>query len=115
MMTGILMAATDQENVNPSIDCIINVHSTCTVRSVRAVCINGSAKETRKQSRGSQGSNEKKIELLLCFIDDAETAFALANDVKQYYLLATPGQHLLVLLKRPSSLQFPLACRNKIQ
>jgi hypothetical protein len=70
-------AAADQENVDPSIDIIANVRSSA--RGVRAVHIDGSAKETRKRSRGPRSSDAEKIESLLCFIDGAETAFALAN------------------------------------
>ena len=40
--------------------------------------------ETRKRSRGLRSSDAEKIESLLCFIDNSETAFALADDVIQY-------------------------------
>ena len=41
------------------------------------------AKESGKRSRGPRSSNAEKIELLLSFVDRAETAFALADEVKQ--------------------------------
>ena len=105
-------AAADQENVDPSIDIIANVRSSA--RGVRAAHIDGSAKETRKRSRGPRSSDAEKIESLLCFIDGAETAFALADDVIQYLssignlglavealrLVTTTGTHQLNAIRK---------------
>ena len=77
MLLALVVAASDQENVDPSIDIIANVRSS--VCGVRAAHIDGSAKETRKRSRGPQSSATEKFESLLCFIDGTETAFVLAN------------------------------------
>ena len=48
-LLALAVAAADQENVDPSIDIIANVHSSA--RGVRAA-YDESAKETRKRSRG---------------------------------------------------------------
>jgi hypothetical protein len=59
-LLALAVAAADQENVNPSIDIIANVRSSA--RGVRAAHIDGSAKETRKRSRGPRSSDAEKIE-----------------------------------------------------
>ena len=65
-MTSVLLAlavaAADQENVYPSIDIIANVCSSA--RGVRAAHIDGSAKQTRKQSHGLRSNDVEKFELL---------------------------------------------------
>ena len=70
-LPGVAVAATDQENVDPSINHITNVCST--MQGVRAAYIDGSAKEKRERSRGPRISNTEKIESLLCFINGVET------------------------------------------
>ena len=72
----------NQKNVAPSTDPLANARSTA--REARAAHIDRSAKESSKRSRGPRSSDAEKVESLLCFVDGAETAFALVDDAKRY-------------------------------
>ena len=61
-LLALAVAAADQENVDPLIDIIANVRNSA--QGARAAYIDGSAKETRKLSRGPWRSNAEKIESL---------------------------------------------------
>ena len=82
MLLALTFTATDQEIADPLIVIIANVCSSA--RGVRVAYIDGLAKETRKRSYGPRSSNAEKIKSLLCFVNSAETVFALANGVIQH-------------------------------
>ena len=62
-LLALAVAAADQENVDPSIDIIANVCSSA--RGVRAA-YDGSAKETRKWSRGGGPERQDDLVVALC-------------------------------------------------
>ena len=81
----------NKENADPIDDLTANVRDAAI--TAMAAHVDGSAKSSKKRSRGAKSSDSKKIETLFQLIDNADCLMSLVYDVSQY-LSSTPKNNI---------------------